>query len=85
MIKINKQFSIEKDPQCWNLHETKEGKMVTKTTYHGNIPQVAETILERVGGNCQSVEDLKDLYENAVERIIEGIQKKIKPVRRRRN
>ena len=26
MIKINDQFSIEKDPHCWVLYETKKGK-----------------------------------------------------------
>lgn len=88
MIKINKRFSIEKDKHCWVLYETmiskkKKSGESQKATYHPNISQISEAILNRSGDKCESIEELKDLYENAVEKLTGVIQDKIKPVRRR--
>lgn len=92
MIKINDRFSIEKDPYCWVLYETKKGKsrktgkeaVSQKSTYHANIPQICEAILSKSGGEYKTIEDLKDLFENAVERLTETIQNKIKLPRRKK-
>ena len=91
-IKISNRFSIEKDPHCWVLYEKKKSKnrktnkeaIVTKSTYHGNIKQIIEVILDREAEDCKSLEEIIDLFENAVERLTEAIQEKVKPTRRRR-
>ena len=77
MIKINGKFIIERDGYCWILTESvvkelEKGKNagdikeVSRDTYYPNFPQLAATIIERCAGKCETVEELKELFQNAV-------------------
>ena len=73
MIKFNEQFSFEKDPNCWQLHEWRDGKSKDgvakrqkKTTYHASLQQICGAIIERSCGDCESLEEIKHLLENAL-------------------
>lgn len=85
MIKINSNFSIHRDSHQWILTEKRmqimvkgkfagEEKEVVKETYYPTLPQIANVIIERQGGNCESLEDLKKLYSNAVKMLSEHIE-----------
>jgi hypothetical protein len=85
MIKINSNFSIHKDSHQWILTEKKmrvmvkgkfagEKKEVIKETYHATLPQIANVIIERKSGDCESLEDLKKLYSNAVKMLSDHIE-----------
>lgn len=76
------KYEYEADTFGWRLHEwrdttDKEGepKRTKRTTYHGNLLQVFDTILDRECGNCTDVEVLRALLiaaqNYAVERLRE--------------
>ena len=76
MIKFNDRFSYEKDQHCWHLHETYIGKKKgggekehTRTTYHANLRQICEVIIDRSCGDCESLEEIISLLKNAVEML----------------
>ena len=66
MIKINPQFSVEKDKYQWLLHEytdtvnaKDEPTVSTRTTYHPSLNYCLRQIANRMAGKCETVEDLK--------------------------
>jgi hypothetical protein len=76
MIKIDGKYSISRDRYNWILHTTTKGvdeagndKEKVKKTFHASFPQVCRAILEREAGHCQTVEELKRLFEHAVEKF----------------
>ena len=78
MIKVNERFTIDQDRYNWILREYGYGKHPhTKaetfgeisTTYHSSIPHICGAIIDRTSKDCESVESLIDLYNNAVDRV----------------
>ncbi|MCP4103905.1 MAG: hypothetical protein GY750_21170 [Lentisphaerae bacterium] len=76
MIKFNEKFSFEKDKYCWQLHEfymgkgkDKKPKMQKNTTYHATLEQVCGVIIDRSCGDCESLEEIKALLQNATETL----------------
>ena len=74
MIKFNDRFSFERDQHCWHLHETYMGKKKgggkkehTRTTYHANLQQICEVIIDRSCGECESLDEIVSLLKNARE------------------
>ena len=91
MIKLNEDYSFEKDPYQWILHSwktvvnKKDGstKRQKKTTFHSNILQVCNEIVNREAGKCESMEELRDLLIKTVpafaadlEKVLEGKEDK---------
>jgi hypothetical protein len=73
-IKFNDRFSFFRDSYCWNLQETYTGtdksgkpKPQTKVTYHPNLWQVCQVIIDRSVGDCESLEEIKELLQAAVD------------------
>ena len=76
MIKINDQFSVERDKYQWLLHDTKDGISkkgepikVTRTTYHPKLEQCCSKISERMMGECESVQEIKKALNDFVVQI----------------
>jgi hypothetical protein len=72
MIKINDRFEFERQEHCWNLYEWKDGinkkdeVIRTKTTtYHGNLMQICNEVIDRTAGDADSMQEIKDLIESA--------------------
>jgi len=71
MIKINEEFSIERDNYCWHLTQSYIGKdkkgddkIQTKVTYHPNMGMLFRAMLEYQAGHCETLEQLIDLLAN---------------------
>jgi len=82
MIRINDQFSVERDKYQWLLHETKDGMSklgepikVTRTTYHAKLKQCCNEISERMMGECESVQEILAMLEAFGEQIDKGLVK----------
>lgn len=86
MIKINSNFTINKDSHQWILTEirtqimekgkyTGQEKEVIRETYHSTIDQIANTIIERSDRDCESLEELKELYRDAVKLLSVHIER----------
>ena len=72
MIKINEKFSCERDKYQWVLTETylgkdKDGnpKAHTRETYHPKLEQVFSHVIDKTCGDCESLEEMKDMLMNA--------------------
>ena len=84
MIIFSERFSFERDPWCWVLSEwtnsicRKDGspKRTRRKTYHATIKQLADTILDRSSGDCQSIEELKNLFDHASVILTRDMEKK---------
>lgn len=81
-VVVSERFAFERDAYCWHLHETREGRnrktgevtTYTKTTYHPNLTQVAETIIDRSAGSGDSIQTIIESIENARDAVIEAIE-----------
>lgn len=78
-IKVDDNFSIQWDSNCFNLIEYYKGKtrdgedeIKTKITYHNTIKSIARTILKKKTANCETLKDILELYERS-NGLIEGI------------
>ena len=83
-IKINDDYTMEKDLYCWNLHYWYEGKKKgggttrkKKTTYHANLLQVCNEIADKEAGNCTSLEEIKELLTVKMPQLIKDMEIKI--------
>lgn len=81
MIKINEQFSLNSDMHCWHLHESYEGvdkngniKMHKRITYHPNLKQVTNAIIEKSVKRCESIEEIKELLKNPVAILLPKVE-----------
>lgn len=73
-IRVHERASIEVHTHGgWRLHWLKQGKEASTgkskaqmaTTFHTNIEQVSNAVLDRLGGDCTSVEEILTLYREA--------------------
>ena len=71
MIKINEEFSIERDQYCWHLMQRYIGKdkhgdnkIQTRVTYHPNMGMLFRAMLEKQAGECETIDQLIDLLAN---------------------
>lgn len=69
-MKINERFTAVRDEWCWHLHETYTGsdkdgnpKDKTKTTYHANVSQVFDYVLDKQIGNAESLPAIAQIIE----------------------
>lgn len=76
LIQINDEFSIEGDAYQWILHRRvlgldKEGndKHHDDKTYHSTLRQVGSYILEQSSKRCETLEDISNLYLDAVSEL----------------
>lgn len=71
-MKINEQFTAIRDEWCWNLAETymakdKDGnpKEAVRTTYHANLSQVFDCILDKQLGDASEIKQFAEIVANA--------------------
>ena len=80
MIKIDEHYTIRKDSLNWILTEKKmqvmtkgkfigEEKEVENETYHPTFDAIAKAIINRSSSNCETLEELIDLYKNAIQNL----------------
>jgi len=69
MIKLEDRFGLTKDKYQWILTHFYVGKdrkgndkEQSKDTYHGNLDQVSNYILNTLSEKCETLEELKELY-----------------------
>ncbi len=75
MVKINENFKFERDAYQWILTETYMGrdkktgepKAQTRKSFHGTLQQVCKYILDRGVKDCQSLEEIIEKIDKAVE------------------
>ena len=86
MIELNERFTLKRDRLCWILLDTTMGKDKAgnpkehiRQTYHPNFNQIASTIMDRMAGDCESVKDLRVLFNTAVGILTGQMKEKIKP------
>lgn len=80
-IKLNKDFSLEKDKHQWILihhylgfdKKTKEVKEQSDESYHRTLDQVSEKIVEQSGKVSDSLEGVVAAYKNAVASVTETL------------
>jgi hypothetical protein len=77
MIELADRFSVSRDEQCWTLHEKYMGKATVrkgvqlepkeqvKRTYHATLKQVANEVVDRMGGECKSMKELLAVIDDA--------------------
>jgi hypothetical protein len=81
-IKINDTYSISRDPHNWTLSttrmginkETKEPKLQTTKTWYGNLEQCIGAIVDRAAGECDNLEELYQMLQDAREGILKAIK-----------
>jgi len=67
-IKYNDRFEFTRDKYQWILTEWKDGVSrktkkpirAKRTTYHGNIEQICNTIIDRSLDACEDLQELMD-------------------------
>ena len=83
MIKINDEFSCERDKLQWLLHQKKakgthpitgeiSKKDSVKTTYHSNMGQCLNVAIDRSLGNCESLEEVRKMLSDSRELVLEA-------------
>ena len=82
-IIFNEKYEFKWDGRCWILSEIRiiekgenAGKKTIRQSYHASLPQIANAIIEREAGNCLTMQELRDLFADAVEQLtkhLEGI------------
>lgn len=72
-IKINDDYSIARDTNCWHVTETKPGTskdgdpiLTKRTLYHGTLEQACRSIIDRSAGRCESLEQILDMLDDSV-------------------
>ena len=83
MIRINNRFEIDRDKYCWHLIEWRdgigkgknEGKPIrtSHTTYHANLTQVCNEVIERSAGNVDSLAAIPAMLEQVKGELLEAI------------
>jgi hypothetical protein len=80
-IKINDNYTISNDRIGWSLETTRDGedkegkpKRQTKTTYHGDLEQCVRAIVDRACGECDNLEELYQMLQDAREGILKAIK-----------
>jgi len=84
MIKYNDRFSFKSHTHGgWMLQETTEGKDrdgnpkdKLKETFHGNLRQIADAIIEKSAEDCQSMREIKELLSDAKEAALLNVESK---------
>jgi len=81
-MKIDDRFEVERDTYCWMLHDWRDGKdrdgnpkRMKRTTYHRDLVQVSEVILDRTAGECRALSELPTLLKAQTDRIVQAIEK----------
>ena len=79
-IKVGDNFSIEYGVHGWVLNShyigkdnKGEPKIRSKQTYHGNLGQVMDAILERQAGMQTSIEGIKGMLKEASESLAKEV------------
>lgn len=72
MIQLDDEFEFCRDKYGWILHQWRDGKdkqgnpkKQKSITYWSNLRQVAEYIIDRRAGNCESMRELTELFRLA--------------------
>ena len=84
MIKINEDFEFERDTYGWQLHQYRDGMnkktgeptRTKSTTYHASIYQICAAVIDRSAGGCKSMEDLRQLLNDAEKGLTEKMEGK---------
>jgi hypothetical protein len=82
-MKINKNYQINRDQHCWTLQTTRKGKPTKKhsnpsdqvtQTYYANLEQCVRAIVDRAAGECDNLEELYQMLEDARKGILTAIK-----------
>lgn len=81
MIKLNEDFSFERDTHGWKLHfwqmgKDKEGnpKRHQTTTFYASLEHVAEAILDRAAGECPDMQKLLKMLGDAEQGLFKQLE-----------
>jgi hypothetical protein len=81
IIKLNDQFEIHRDSYNWILVEWRDGfnkdgepTITGKNSYHPNLKMISRYLLDEQAKDCESLQEIIDLFDNAVERLANHIQ-----------
>lgn len=81
-MKIDDRFELERDTYCWMLHDWRDGKTregkptrTKRTTYHRDLIQVHETILNRTAGECTALAEIVAAMKSQTDRVVQAIEK----------
>lgn len=72
-MKFNDRFKARRDQSQWILTERymgratkgKEAQMQSKDSYHSNLRQVCNTVIDRMAGECKSASELVAMLDKA--------------------
>ena len=77
----NGRYEATRDGYGWKLVENYKGcdldgnpKMQQRRTYHNNIRNVIEKMLDKEGGKSASLEEFSDLLSNAVDALVREVE-----------
>lgn len=80
MIKINDDYECERDKYQWILHHWTDGrdkdgnqKRVCHDTYHANLTQVCNLVLDRAAGNAGCADELRDIIRSHTNDILAAL------------
>jgi hypothetical protein len=77
-IKLNDKYTTKRDHYCWHLMEWKDvvskkdkvkRRAVTRTTYHCTLLQVCSEMIDRELGDCDSLQEIRDMLQTSAERL----------------
>ena len=85
-IQLTDTFSMSRDKYQWLLHQLQPkgkhpvtGEVGTKdtfiTTYHSNPEQILNVVINRSLGNCESLEEMRDMLIESRKLISETFSK----------
>lgn len=83
MIQLSEKYSCKPGAKAgWELYtwgmglNKKTGEMVrsSKVTYHSNLIQLLNKIIDTEAGNCESVEELKEMLQHAQHKLLPGVE-----------
>lgn len=87
-MQINDRFTFERDQYGWQVHEWSTGESrkkghegekikTCKTSYHPTLFSACKSVIDRMAGDCESLEEIVELL-NKSEEIAKQILGEIK-------
>ncbi len=70
---------MKRDLYCWILLEYKPTAEKPRKSFHANFEQIAYTILNRMAGDCETLEEMATLYKSAELIITTQLEEHIEP------
>ena len=82
MIKINDEFSMDRDKYQWILYQSYLGKdrdgnpkTHTRETYYSKLDQIAGAIIDKSAKRCETIEELVLMMNYAANIVTKDLEK----------